>query len=104
MTALKQQPERVLSARNSHSTSVSEAVIAVAATTIVLATVKMHPSLKVTGKALLAAAIMGIVVSFTPEIHVLLKILIGIVVYAILLIALRAVTKDELKKLTNRAA
>jgi len=82
----------------------SEAIIAVAATTIVLATVKMRPSLKVTGKALLAAAIMGIVVSFTPQIHVLLKILIGIIVYAILLIALRAVTKDEIKKLMNREA
>jgi len=82
----------------------SEAVIAVAATTIVLATVKMRPSLKVTGKALLAAAIMGIVISFTPETHVLLKILIGIIVYAILLVALRAVTKDEINKLMNREA
>jgi O-antigen/teichoic acid export membrane protein len=82
----------------------SEAIIAVAATAIVLTTVKMRPSLKITGKAMIAAAIMGIVVDVTPATHVLEKIFIGIVIYGILLMALRAVTKDELKKLTNRSA
>ncbi len=82
----------------------SEAVIAIATTAIVLKVAKIRPSLKVTGKALLASVIMGAVVYITPAPHVLLKIMIGVIVYGVLLIALRAVTKEELKKLTNRAA
>jgi len=80
----------------------SEAVIAVAATTIVLTTVKMRPALKVTGKALVSAAIMGVAVYALPGFHVLVRILIGIIIYGILLIALRAITKEEVKKLMNR--
>lgn len=82
----------------------SEAVIAVAATVIVLATVKTRPSLKVTGKALLAAALMGIAIYALPQLHVLLRILFGIVVYGIALVALRAVSTADIKKLMNRSA
>jgi O-antigen/teichoic acid export membrane protein len=77
----------------------SEAIIAVAATAIVLATVKIRPSLKISGKAIIAAAIMGIIINAFPGIHVLVRILIGIVVYGILLIGLRAVSKEDVGKL-----
>ena len=80
----------------------SEAVIAVAASIIVLTTVKIKPSLKVSGKALVAAAVMGLAICALPGLHVLIRILIGIVVYGILLVVLRAVTKEEIKKLMNR--
>jgi O-antigen/teichoic acid export membrane protein len=82
----------------------SEAVIAISASTIVLMAVKMRPSLAVTGKALLSACLMGLIVYIIPGVHVLIRILIGVIVYGILLVALRAVTTKEIKELTNRTA
>jgi O-antigen/teichoic acid export membrane protein len=80
----------------------SEAVIAIAASIIVLSTVKIIPSLKVSGKALVSAVLMGLAIYVIPQLHVLIRILIGIVVYGILLVVLRAITKEEIKKLMNR--
>jgi len=82
----------------------SEAVIAVAATAIVIKNVKVIPSLKVTGKAMISGALMGIAIYFFPNVHVLLRILFGVIVYGILLISLRAVSSADLKKLLNRSA
>lgn len=77
----------------------SEAVIAVAATTIVLSITKIKPRLGVAGKAVAAAAVMGGVVYGLPTLHVIVRVVIGAAVYVLLMLALKAVPKEELRKI-----
>jgi O-antigen/teichoic acid export membrane protein len=75
----------------------SEAVVAITAGAIVLSVSAVRPRLIITLKAIAASAMMGLVIYAIPSVHVLLRMLIGIAAYAALMIALRAITKKELK-------
>ena len=80
----------------------SETVIAVAASAIVLRAVKMRPRLKVFGLSLFASLLMGAFLYYLPEVQVLLRVFLGAAVYGILLVAFRAVSMNDLRKLLNR--
>jgi O-antigen/teichoic acid export membrane protein len=81
----------------------SEAVIAVAATAIVLSITKIKPRLAVLGKAVAAAVVMGGVLYGLPTLHVIIRVITGAIVYGLLMLAFKAVPKEELKKIIARA-
>ncbi len=74
----------------------SEAVIAVVAGGIVLAITRAKPRLSVAVKSLAAAAIMGIAIGSIPSMHVLLRMLSGVLIYGALILLFRAVSREEM--------
>ncbi len=80
-------------------TVLSEAIIAIAAGVIVVRETRTKIIFYNTGKAFLASGLMAVAVSMTDGVNVLLRILFGTAVYFILLIALRAIRKDEISLL-----
>jgi O-antigen/teichoic acid export membrane protein len=85
-------------------TIVSEAVIAVAATAIVVRATGYRPRLAVSGKALAAAALMGAAIAALPGYNVIVRMLIGIVFYGALVIIFRAVGAEDIRELIERKA
>jgi O-antigen/teichoic acid export membrane protein len=80
----------------------SETVIAVAGSAIVLKNISFLPHLGISLKAILSAIGMGLAVYCAGEMHVLLRILLGAIVYAILIYLTGAVSKNDMLRFTNK--
>jgi O-antigen/teichoic acid export membrane protein len=80
-------------------TLVSEALIAALTFMVVYKTSRALPNLLVTIKALVAAGIMSLALRIVPEVHVVVTILVGALVYTTILIALKAIKLEEIKSM-----
>jgi O-antigen/teichoic acid export membrane protein len=80
-------------------TVVSELMVTISAAWIVCRAAKIWLSLKVVGKALLASSIMAVVLYLLGSANIIVLLVVGIVVYAVALLALRGVTKDTIMEI-----
>jgi O-antigen/teichoic acid export membrane protein len=80
----------------------SEAFIAIATAGAVMWATGHRPSLRIFSRALLASALMAAVVMAASPLHVLLRVLIGMIAYTALLILFKGITKEMISLVTKR--
>jgi len=61
--------------------------------------VKIKLQIKTFGKILLSSLIMGLVIYFLRELHVLILILIGILIYGIVLLTIKGISKETIREI-----
>ncbi len=77
----------------------AEVFIACATFFVVWRATKFVPSLRITLRAALAAALMAGFITILPNMHVLIKVVLGCLAYAALALTLRAVSPETMKEL-----
>lgn len=82
----------------------SEIFIAIATCMMVGRVARYFPPLSVFMRALVASALMASVVQMADGVHVLARILIGIVIYGVLIVLLGGIKKETLNMLTRRSS
>ncbi len=82
-------------------TLASEALIAFITFFVVYKVSGALPSLKTTGKALIAALVMYAFLVFVPSPHVLLSVLFGAIVYLLVMLLIGGISRENMMRMLN---